>query len=216
MTLGGLGVIWCFFSLDVVIDALTVMIILVQFIGQSIGLLVFRYGILTPETDDAEAWKVPLFPLPVVLQVVVMAFIFITSDNCTHTHTHIHTSLPSLPFHTHTHTHTHTGLISGNDPLLDLCVLFILLGCGMFLLRQKKHKVCVFSAFPYYCSTCILWLLFTSYSQPILLLHVWPVHAAFSHRCSLVTSPLLFLEIIEDPCPSYSLSALIARPVPPQ
>ena len=44
MTLGFLSACWCFFSLDVVIDALTVMIILVQFIGQSVGLLVFRYG----------------------------------------------------------------------------------------------------------------------------------------------------------------------------
>jgi hypothetical protein len=29
----------------------------------------------------------------------------------------------------------------GNAPLLDLCLLFILLGVGMFLLRQRKHKV---------------------------------------------------------------------------
>jgi amino acid transporter len=113
LTLGGLAVCWCFFSLDVVIDALTVMIILVQFIGQSVGLLIFRYGILTPETDDDEAWKVPLFPLPVILQILVMSFIFITSDN---------------------------WLISGGDPLLDLCILFILLGCGLFLVRQKRHK----------------------------------------------------------------------------
>jgi amino acid transporter len=45
ITLGILSMCWCFFSLDIVIDALTVMIILVQFIGQSVGLLVFRYGI---------------------------------------------------------------------------------------------------------------------------------------------------------------------------
>ena len=113
LTLGGLSVCWCFFSLDVVIDAMTVMIILVQFIGQAVGLMVWRSSFKTPETDDKEAWKVPLYPLPVILQVLVMGFIFITSDN---------------------------WIVSGNDPLLDLCVLFILFGCLLFLVRQKKHK----------------------------------------------------------------------------
>jgi amino acid transporter len=108
--LGALSTCWCFFSLDVVIDAMTVMIVLVQFLGQSVGLLVYRRRMLAEE--DHEAWKIPCYPLPVILQIIVFLFIFITSDN---------------------------WLISGNEPLLDLCCLFLLLGVAMFLVRQKIH-----------------------------------------------------------------------------
>merc|ERR1712134_235413 len=36
---------WCFFSLDTVIDALVTMIVFVQFIGQSVGLMYFRWRV---------------------------------------------------------------------------------------------------------------------------------------------------------------------------
>jgi hypothetical protein len=62
ITLGILSMCWCFFSLDIVIDALTVMIILVQFIGQSVGLMVFRYGISSTFSLSPPPPPLPLTP----------------------------------------------------------------------------------------------------------------------------------------------------------
>lgn len=115
LSLGFLGMCWCFFSLDVVIDAMTVMIILCQFIGQAVGLLVYRTRVMNTQDggDDEEAWKMPCFPLPAIVQLVVFSFIFLTSENY---------------------------LISGDAPLLDLCFLFMIVGVILFLIRQRVHK----------------------------------------------------------------------------
>ncbi|KAK3269810.1 hypothetical protein CYMTET_21762 [Cymbomonas tetramitiformis] len=105
LTIGLLSFFWCWFSLETVIAALTVMLVLVQFIGQSVGILVYRYAGVMKE-EDPEAWKMPWFPYPAILQLMVFSFIYVTSDNY---------------------------VISGGEPMIELSLAFILLGCGLYL-----------------------------------------------------------------------------------
>ena len=71
--LGGVAFVFSLlFKLKDVIDAILAMRILVQFIGQAIGLilLVKRKGM------SMFAWKMPLYPLPAIIAIILWAFIF--------------------------------------------------------------------------------------------------------------------------------------------
>lgn len=63
------------FKLKDVIDAILAMRILIQFIGQAIGLmlLVKRKG------KDFFVWKMPLYPLPAIAAIIIWLFIFIST-----------------------------------------------------------------------------------------------------------------------------------------
>lgn len=111
LTLAVLSGAWCFFSLDVVIDAMTTLLVFVQFIGQAIGLLYYRY--VTPKEEQPEGWRMPLYPLPVIIQIILFFFIFITSPS---------------------------WLLYGDDPILDFSVIFMLIGVVLFLARAKVRK----------------------------------------------------------------------------
>jgi len=110
LTLAVLSACWCFFSLDTVIDAMTTLLVFVQFIGQAIGLLYYRW--VTPEEEQAEGWRMPLYPLPVIIQIVLFFFIFITS--------------PSY-------------LLYGDDPILDFSVVFLAIGVVLYMFRAKAQ-----------------------------------------------------------------------------
>jgi len=79
LTLSVLSGAWCFFSLDTVIDAMTTLLVFVQFIGQAVGLLIYRYT--TPKEEQPEGWRMPLFPIPCLIQIILFFFIFITSPS---------------------------------------------------------------------------------------------------------------------------------------
>lgn len=111
LCIGAFTLAFCFVDISLVIDAMTTMLILVQFIGQSAGILVYRYYVM--QEDDVEAWKMPLFPLPVILQLIVFIFIFVSTENY---------------------------LISGHQPLMEMAFGFVGLGVIFFLGRQKLHK----------------------------------------------------------------------------
>ena len=111
LTLAVLSGAWCFFSLDVVIDAMTTLLVLVQFIGQAVGLLYYRY--VTPKEEQPEGWRMPLYPIPVIIQIILFFFIFITC--------------PSY-------------VLYGDDPILDFSVIFMLVGVLLFLGRAKVRK----------------------------------------------------------------------------
>ena len=76
LMVGLLTACWCFFSFGVVVDALVTLMVFVQFLGQSVGLLIFRYR---NRHNLPEGWRMPLFPLPCILQVVIFGYILITS-----------------------------------------------------------------------------------------------------------------------------------------
>ena len=115
VSIGLLSCCWCFFSLETVIDAMTTLLVLVQFIGQAVGLCVLRCrkaaaaaaatAVTTKPTDqdqlEEQVWKLgPVaFPMIVTMQLVVFLFILVSSDN---------------------------WIISGNDPILDLALVFLL------------------------------------------------------------------------------------------
>lgn len=111
LTLAVLSGAWCFFSLDTVIDAMTTLLVFVQFIGQAVGLLYYRYT--TPKEEQPEGWRMPLFPIPVIIQIILFFFIFITSPS---------------------------WVLYGDAPILDFSVLFMLLGVVLFMIRAKSRK----------------------------------------------------------------------------
>merc|ERR1712025_595283 len=117
LTVGLLSAAWCFFSLDLVIDAMTTMLVLVMFCGQSIGLVWYKYR--TPKEEQPDGWEMPLFPLPCILQFVIFFFIFITTDSVL--------------------------LWGDDDPILEISVLFLFLGAGLFLVRSKIHQTWPFN-----------------------------------------------------------------------
>jgi amino acid transporter len=77
LVLGGLA--FCFsllFKLKDVITAIIVMRILVQFISQSVGLIALHYR----SEKLRLPYKMPLFPIPAILGILVWLFVFLSSD----------------------------------------------------------------------------------------------------------------------------------------
>jgi amino acid transporter len=77
LVLGGLA--FCFsllFKLKDVITAIIVMRILVQFISQSVGLIALHYR----SKKLRLPYKMPLFPIPAILGILVWLFVFLSSD----------------------------------------------------------------------------------------------------------------------------------------
>ena len=58
---------------------MTTLMVVMQFLGQSVGLLVYRYSGEGAERTDT--FRMPLFPIPCILQIVIFGFIFVTTDS---------------------------------------------------------------------------------------------------------------------------------------
>lgn len=112
-----LTMIFSLFSMGFVIDAMTTMIVLVMFCGQSLGLVIYRYT--TPKEKQADGWRMPLFPLPCIIQFIIFFFVFITTDNSSW---------------------------DGASPVLETSIGFLFLGVVMFLARSKYNKQWPFAA----------------------------------------------------------------------
>ncbi|MGH2563463.1 MAG: APC family permease [Ginsengibacter sp.] len=65
------------FKLEDVISAILAMRIMIQFIGQAIGLLILR----SKKSDAVFPYKMPLFPLPVILAIAMWIFILISTGS---------------------------------------------------------------------------------------------------------------------------------------
>lgn len=76
LVIGGLAIVFSFFSLGLVIDVLIAMRILVQFIGQLGAVMLLRK--LAPERP--RPYKIWLYPLPNLVALLGWLFIFSTSD----------------------------------------------------------------------------------------------------------------------------------------
>merc|ERR550534_255641 len=95
----------------IVIDAMTTLLVIVQFIGQSVGLMLYRH--YHADELPPDRWTMPLYPLPCIVQIVIFFFIFITTDN---------------------------WIIMGSDPILEGSVVVLWVGVVMFLLTQRVKQ----------------------------------------------------------------------------
>jgi amino acid transporter len=78
LVLGGVAFIFSMlFRLGDVISAILAMRIMIQFIGQAIGLLVLHFKKEPPNFP----YKMPLFPLPIILAIGMWAFILISTGS---------------------------------------------------------------------------------------------------------------------------------------
>jgi Amino acid transporters len=76
--LGALAFIFSMlFKLSDVITAILAMRILIQFIGQGIGLLILR----TKNNEEMFPYKMPLFPIPVYIAIAMWLFIFLSTGS---------------------------------------------------------------------------------------------------------------------------------------
>ncbi|MEO6838668.1 MAG: amino acid permease, partial [Ginsengibacter sp.] len=76
--LGGIAFIFSMFlKLSEVISAILAMRIMIQFIGQAIGLLILR----RKRSAEEFPYKMPLFPLPVLLAIAMWLFILISTGS---------------------------------------------------------------------------------------------------------------------------------------
>jgi len=76
LVLGVISIVAGFFSLGTVIDALIVTRILVQFMGQAVGLMVLRKR----APDMPRPYKMWLYPVPALLAVLGWIFVFATTE----------------------------------------------------------------------------------------------------------------------------------------
>lgn len=77
LLLGGTGFLFSLlFRLGEVITAILMMRMLVQFVSQAIGLILLRYQ----KKDAPRPFRMPLFPLPALLSIVIWMFIFLSNE----------------------------------------------------------------------------------------------------------------------------------------
>jgi fructoselysine transporter len=77
LAIGSVGFVFSLlFRLGEVITAILMMRILIQFLSQSIGLIAWRYSKYREEMP----FKMPLFPIPAILSIIIWIFIFCTND----------------------------------------------------------------------------------------------------------------------------------------
>lgn len=81
--LGGVAFIFSMlFKLEDVISAILAMRIMIQFIGQAIGLLIMRSKKSDPDNyREIFPYKMPLFPVPVILAIAMWIFILISTGS---------------------------------------------------------------------------------------------------------------------------------------
>lgn len=98
---------------------MTTMLVLIQFLGQAVGLCVLRYRIHRGwHPDEPRAWKVRWLPAVMIPQMTIFVFIFATTDNY---------------------------CLRGGQPLLELSFLFLLSGVLLFLARQRQQRAWPFA-----------------------------------------------------------------------
>ncbi len=77
LAIGSVGFVFSLlFKLGEVITAILMMRILIQFLSQSVGLIAWRYS----KHKEEVPFKMPLFPIPAILSIIIWIFIFVTND----------------------------------------------------------------------------------------------------------------------------------------
>ena len=80
LTLGFVAMLFCFFSLVEVIAALVIIRILIQFLSQTIGLLVWRWK----NPDSPRPFKMWLYPIPAIISFIGFVFVLFSRQNFFH------------------------------------------------------------------------------------------------------------------------------------
>merc|ERR1719499_1291930 len=106
--MGVLSCGFCFVDLAIVIEGMMTTTICTMFLANSLSLVIHRKRF----PDMERPYTMPLYPLPVIIQVVMFSFVFLTSDNY---------------------------FIMGSAPLLEFGLLFLLAGTGAFLMQSKAQ-----------------------------------------------------------------------------
>jgi len=77
LALGGVAFVFSLlFKLKDVITAIIIMRILIQFVSQAVGVIAWHYS----RKNDLRPFRMPLFPLPAIISIIIWLFIFLTSD----------------------------------------------------------------------------------------------------------------------------------------
>jgi amino acid transporter len=76
LLVGGLTLVWAFFDLQVVINALITTRLLEMFCGQIIGLMLLRRN----RPDMHRPWKMALYPLPCLLALAGWLYVYLSSE----------------------------------------------------------------------------------------------------------------------------------------
>jgi amino acid transporter len=76
LVLGAISIVACMFPLGTVIDGLIATRILVQFMGQVVGVIRLR----RVRPDMARPYRIWLYPLPTVIALLGWTFVFLTTD----------------------------------------------------------------------------------------------------------------------------------------
>ena len=76
LLVGGITLIWAFFDLQIVINALITTRLLEMFCAQIIGLMLLRRN----RPDAYRPWKMPLYPLPCLLALVGWLYLYVSSQ----------------------------------------------------------------------------------------------------------------------------------------
>jgi amino acid transporter len=78
LVLGGLGFLFSLlFKMKEVITAIITMRIVVQFLSQAVGVIAWHYR---DKGSAARPWRMPLFPIPAIVSIIIWLFIFLTAD----------------------------------------------------------------------------------------------------------------------------------------
>jgi APA family basic amino acid/polyamine antiporter len=101
--------VFCFVDLETLIEGMLTTMILTMYMSNSLSLVYHRWT----QPDCERPYKMPLYPLPVIVQVLMFSFIFLTSDN---------------------------WIFSRGTPLLELGILFLSIGTVVFLIQSKKEE----------------------------------------------------------------------------
>lgn len=104
--MGILSCMFCFVDLATVIEGMMTTTIFTMFLANSLALVVHRKRY----PDIKRPYEMPLYPLPVIVQVIMFGFVFLTSDNY---------------------------VIMGQQPLFELGLAFLAMGTIAFLIQSK-------------------------------------------------------------------------------
>ncbi|MFZ1081682.1 MAG: APC family permease [Candidatus Kryptoniota bacterium] len=77
LTLGSVAILFCFLSLVQVIAALVIIRITIQFLSQTVGLLIWRWK----HPKAARPFKMWLYPLPAIISLIGFIFVLISRKN---------------------------------------------------------------------------------------------------------------------------------------